>query len=61
MCDRDIRVANVGGMDAEAVLAEATAAYRAALGDRLVAAYALGSLARGGFSALEATSTSGSS
>jgi predicted nucleotidyltransferase len=39
-------------MEAEAVLAEATAAYRAALGDRLVAAYALGSLAHGGFSVL---------
>jgi hypothetical protein len=61
MCDRDIRVANVGGMDAEAGLAEATAAYRAALGDRLVAAYALGSVAPGGFSALEAKPTSGSS
>jgi hypothetical protein len=39
-------------MEAEAILAEATAAYRTALGDRLVAAYALGSLAHGGFSAL---------
>jgi hypothetical protein len=39
-------------MEAEAVLAEATEAYRAALGDRFVAAYALGSLAHGGFSAL---------
>jgi hypothetical protein len=39
-------------MEAEAVLAEATEAYRAALGDRLVAVYALGSLAHGGFSAL---------
>ena len=36
----------------EAVLAEAVAAYRAALGPRLVAAYALGSLAHGGFSPL---------
>jgi len=35
-----------------AVLAEAVAMYRTALGDRLVAAYALGSLAHGGFSAL---------
>jgi predicted nucleotidyltransferase len=50
--DGDIRVANVGGMEAEAVLAEATEAYRAALGDRFMAAYALGSLAHGGFSAL---------
>jgi hypothetical protein len=37
---------------AEAVLAEATEAYRRALGNRLVAAYALGSLAHGGFSPL---------
>jgi predicted nucleotidyltransferase len=37
---------------AETVLAEAVDAYRAALGDRLVAAYALGSLAHGGFSPL---------
>ena len=36
----------------EAVLAQALAAYRAALGSRLVAAYALGSLAHGGFSPL---------
>jgi hypothetical protein len=36
----------------EAVLAEALAAYRAALGSRLVAGYALGSLAHGGFSPL---------
>jgi predicted nucleotidyltransferase len=36
----------------EAVLAQAVAAYRAALGSRLVAAYALGSLAHGGFSPL---------
>jgi len=36
----------------ETVLAEAVAAYRAALGARLVAAYALGSLAHGGFSPL---------
>jgi hypothetical protein len=39
-------------MDAEAVLAEAVEAYRAAFGDRLIAAYALGSLAHGGFSPL---------
>lgn len=37
---------------AEAVLAEAVGAYRAAFGSRLVAGYALGSLAHGGFSAL---------
>ena len=36
----------------ETILAEATRAYRAALGERLVAAYALGSLAHGGFSPL---------
>ena len=36
----------------EAVLARAVAAYRAALGSRLVAGYALGSLAHGGFSPL---------
>jgi predicted nucleotidyltransferase len=39
-------------MSAETVLAEASEAYRAALGDRLVATYALGSLAHGGFSPL---------
>jgi hypothetical protein len=38
--------------DAEAVLEEAVRAYRDALGDRFVAAYALGSLAHGGFSPL---------
>jgi len=38
--------------DGEAVLAEAVAAYGAALGPRLLAAYALGSLAHGGFSPL---------
>jgi len=36
----------------QAVLADAVRAYRRALGERLVAAYALGSLAHGGFSAL---------
>jgi hypothetical protein len=36
----------------EAVLARAVPAYRAALGSRLIAGYALGSLAHGGFSAL---------
>jgi hypothetical protein len=36
----------------QAVLAEAVSAYRQALGGRLVAAYALGSLAHGGFSPL---------
>jgi hypothetical protein len=38
--------------DGERVLAEAVDAYRLALGDRLLAAYALGSLAHGGFSEL---------
>jgi hypothetical protein len=36
----------------EAVLTRAASAYRAALGSRLIAGYALGSLAHGGFSAL---------
>jgi hypothetical protein len=36
----------------EAVLAKAVSAYRAALGTRLIAGYALGSLAHGGFSPL---------
>jgi hypothetical protein len=36
----------------EAVLVRAVAAYRAALGTRLIAGYALGSLAHGGFSPL---------
>ena len=44
--------ANVGVDEGERVLAEAVDAYRVALGDRLLAAYALGSLAHGGFSAL---------
>lgn len=39
-------------MEGETVLLEAVDAYRAALGDRLLAAYALGSLAHGGFSEL---------
>jgi hypothetical protein len=37
-------------VDGETVLAEAAESYRAALGERLIAAYALGSLAHGGFS-----------
>jgi predicted nucleotidyltransferase len=37
---------------AEKILTEAANAYRAALGERLLAAYALGSLAHGGFSPL---------
>jgi len=44
--------AQEGVEQGEAVLAEAAAAYREALGERLVAAYALGSLAHGGFSPL---------
>jgi hypothetical protein len=39
-------------MQGENVLLEAVDAYRAELGDRLLAAYALGSLAHGGFSEL---------
>jgi hypothetical protein len=39
-------------VDGESVLADAVAAYRVALGGRLLAAYALGSLAHGGFSEL---------
>ncbi|MGZ4196749.1 MAG: hypothetical protein ACXVFQ_10450 [Solirubrobacteraceae bacterium] len=39
-------------MNGETILLEAVDAYRAALGDRLLAAYALGSLAHGGFSEL---------
>ena len=41
-----------GAEQAKAVLAEAASAYRHALGERLVAAYALGSVAHGGFSPL---------
>ena len=43
---------SINAVDPETVLTEAVGAYRAALGDRLVAAYALGSLAHGGFSPL---------
>jgi hypothetical protein len=53
--DQDLR--HICGQQAdtcqgEAVLGGAVAAYRAAFGSRLVAAYALGSLAHGGFSPL---------
>lgn len=41
-----------GAEQGEAVVAQALAAYQTALGSRLVAAYALGSLAHGGFSPL---------
>jgi hypothetical protein len=41
-----------GAEQGEAVLAQALAAFQTALGSRLVAAYALGSLAHGGFSPL---------
>jgi hypothetical protein len=41
-----------GRVEAEAVLLNAVDAYRAALGERLMAVYALGSLAHGGFSPL---------
>ncbi|KPI14789.1 hypothetical protein OV450_8251 [Actinobacteria bacterium OV450] len=38
--------------DGETVLSEAVTAYQTALGNRLISAYALGSLAHGGFSSL---------
>jgi len=38
--------------EGQAILAEAVEVYREALGGRLVSAYALGSLAHGGFSPL---------
>jgi hypothetical protein len=41
-----------GTHEGEAVLARAVSAYRTALGSRLIAGYALGSLAHGGFSPL---------
>src|ERR1700749_1761894 len=41
-----------GADQGEAVLAQAVDAYRDALGSRLIAGYALGSLAHGGFSPL---------
>jgi hypothetical protein len=53
--DYDLRRACGQQADAhhgEAVLARAVSAYRAALGARLIAGYALGSLAHGGFSPL---------
>jgi hypothetical protein len=43
---------SVGGPEGERVLAEAVEAYQVALGGRLLSAYALGSLAHGGFSEL---------
>lgn len=42
----------MGLVNGERVLAEASEAYRACIGERLLAAYALGSLAHGGFSEL---------
>ena len=47
-----MRGQQAGTGQGEAVLAQAVAAYQAALGSRLVAGYALGSLAHGGFSPL---------
>ena len=47
-----MRGQQAGTEQGEAVLAQAVAAYQAALGSRLIAGYALGSLAHGGFSAL---------
>ena len=45
-------IASQSMVEAEVILSEAVDAYRAVLGERLVGAYALGSLAHGGFSAL---------
>ena len=47
-----MRGQQAGTGQGEAVLAQAVAAYQAALGSRLIAGYALGSLAHGGFSPL---------
>ncbi|HUA29095.1 MAG TPA: hypothetical protein VMC03_09420 [Streptosporangiaceae bacterium] len=47
-----MRGQQAGTDDGDAVLADALAAYRIALGPRLLAGYALGSLAHGGFSPL---------
>jgi hypothetical protein len=47
-----LRVLTLGVVRGHAVLADALAAYRRVLGKRLLAAYALGSLAHGGFSPL---------
>jgi hypothetical protein len=47
-----MRGQQAGAEQGEAVLAQALAAYQTALGSRLIAAYALGSLAHGGFSPL---------
>lgn len=47
-----------GAVRGDSVLADAVTAYRQALGHRLVGAYALGSLAHGGFSRWSATWTS---
>ena len=44
--------ADASAAPGQAILAEAVSAYRSALGERLLAAYALGSLAHGGFSPL---------
>ena len=45
-------MADASAPEGEAVLARAVSAYQAALGSRLIAGYALGSLAHGGFSPL---------
>ncbi len=47
-----MRGQQAGAEQGEAVLAQALTAYQTALGSRLIAAYALGSLAHGGFSPL---------
>jgi hypothetical protein len=49
---RNLSEASADTHEGEAVLARAVDVYRAALGSRLVAGYALGSLAHGGFSSL---------
>lgn len=46
------RADTVRHVDGESVLTDAVASYRVAFGERLLAAYALGSLAHGGFSEL---------
>jgi hypothetical protein len=48
----NVGVVGAEPLAAEKVLTDAANAYRAALGERLLAAYALGSLAHGGFSPL---------
>ena len=51
-CEPNFNILAQGVEQGHDVLADAVAAYTQALGERLVAAYALGSLAHGGFSPL---------